>query len=334
MTKSSERILTSHAGSLPRPDSLLEAWRARSAATARTPRPSRASSAARSRTLSPGSATWGWTSSTTASTGTRWAHAGLRRLVDVRVPAPGGLELVTPVQEASGAAPAPRGPKLGARAAAAPRLLGFQRRVRAIPAPAPRCRTLTARAPVADGPITYIGQEAVQPRHRQPQGGAGGGRRGGGFHERSVAPGELRAVRQRVLRRRRGAAVRVRGGDARGVQGDHRRRPHPAARRSGHRRELGPDQPRALASEDYQRFTMLRVEALNHAIRGLPRGPHPLPPLLGQLARPAHHRHPDARHRRRHARDQRRRLLLRGGQRPPRARVARLAGRRSCRRAR
>ena len=27
MTKSSERILTSHAGSLPRPDSLLEAWR-------------------------------------------------------------------------------------------------------------------------------------------------------------------------------------------------------------------------------------------------------------------------------------------------------------------
>ena len=33
---------------------------------------------------------------------------------------------------------------------------------------------------------------------------------------------------------------------------------------------------------------MLRVEALNHAISGPARGPHPLPPVLGQLARPAH----------------------------------------------
>jgi 5-methyltetrahydropteroyltriglutamate--homocysteine methyltransferase len=41
---------------------------------------------------------------------------------------------------------------------------------------------------------------------------------------------------------------------------------------------------------------------------------HPVSPLLGQLARPAHHRHPDAGHRRRHAGDQRRCLLLRGRQ--------------------
>ena len=59
--------------------------------------------------------------------------------------------------------------------------------------------------------------------------------------------------------------------------------------------------------EAYQRYTMVRIEALNHAIRGLPAGPHPLPPLLGQLARPAHHRHPDGGHRRGDARGQRRR---------------------------
>ena len=44
-------------------------------------------------------------------------------------------------------------------------------------------------------------------------------------------------------------------------------------------------------------------------------GPHPLPHLLGQLARPAHHRHPARGHRRPHAQGQRRRLLARGRQR-------------------
>ncbi len=48
----------------------------------------------------------------------------------------------------------------------------------------------------------------------------------------------------------------------------------------------------------------------------------PLPPLLGQLARPARHRHPDARHRGRDAGGELPGLLLRGRQRPPRARVA------------
>ena len=69
--------------------------------------------------------------------------------------------------------------------------------------------------------------------------------------------------------------------------------------------------------EDYRKFSMLRVEALNHAIRGLPRGPHPVPPVLGKLARPAHHRHPDARHRRGHAGDQCAGVFVRGRQCPP-----------------
>ena len=39
--------------------------------------------------------------------------------------------------------------------------------------------------------------------------------------------------------------------------------------------------------DDYRRWADLRVRALNHALRGTARGPHPLPRLLGQLARAA-----------------------------------------------
>ena len=77
----------------------------------------------------------------------------------------------------------------------------------------------------------------------------------------------------------------------------------------------------------YRRFNQVRIDALNHAIRGPARGPHPLPPVLGQLARPPHGRHPDGGDRRDDARRQREVLLVRGGQRAPRARVARLARR-------
>ena len=147
----------------------------------------------------------------------------------------------------------------------------------------------------------------------------------------SVAPGSASRDRQRVLQDRRGVHLRLRRRDARGVQGDHRRRAHPAARRSVDRRELGPGQPGAhrrglpAVLDDPGRGDQPRDQ-------GPADGPHPLPPVLGQLARPAHHRHPDERHRRRHAGDQRRRLLVRGRQRAPRARVERVAGRQAARR--
>ena len=59
-------------------------------------------------------------------------------------------------------------------------------------------------APVCRGPITYTGRRRPA-RHRQPQGGAGRGRRRRRLPELGRAR-QLRAVRQRVLRRRRGAA--------------------------------------------------------------------------------------------------------------------------------
>ena len=42
---------------------------------------------------------------------------------------------------------------------------------------------------------------------------------------------------------------------------------------------------------DYKRYATLRVDALNHALAGIPRGSRPLSHLLGQLARPAYHGH-------------------------------------------
>ena len=50
--------------------------------------------------------------------------------------------------------------------------------------------------------------------------------------------------------------------------------------------------------EDYRRWADLRVEALNHALRGPARGPRPLPRVLGQLARTARVRSAAARRRR------------------------------------
>ncbi len=84
--------------------------------------------------------------------------------------------------------------------------------------------------------------------------------------------------------------------------------------------------------EEYKKFAMVRIEALNHATARPAARPHPLSPLLGQLARPAHHRHPDARHRRSDAGGQCRCLFVRGRQCPARARMEGVAGRQTPRR--
>ena len=50
--------------------------------------------------------------------------------------------------------------------------------------------------------------------------------------------------------------------------------------------------------EDYRAFTMVRIEALNHALRGIPEEQTRLHLLLGQLSRSAHGGHRAAPHRR------------------------------------
>ncbi len=56
--------------------------------------------------------------------------------------------------------------------------------------------------------------------------------------------------------------------------------------------------------EDYRRILDAPGGRTEPRHQGAARGPHPLPSVLGKLARPAHHRHPDARHCRRDAGDQ------------------------------
>ena len=146
-------------------------------------------------------------------------------------------------------------------------------------------------APVCRGPITYQGHEDVQRDIANIKAAMEAAGVEDGFLN-SVAPGSCAPVRQRVLRQRRGDDVRLRRRDARGVQGDHRRGPDPAARRSGDRRELGPDQPGA----ERRGLPALHDGAGRGAQPRDPRParrPHPLPPVLGKLARSAHHRHPD-----------------------------------------
>ncbi len=74
-----------------------------------------------------------------------------------------------------------------------------------------------------------------------------------------------------------------------------------------------------MSVRDYRKYATLRVDALNHALRGIPQGEDPPARLLGELPRPAPGRHPLARHRRHHLSRARRELFDRGLQ--PRARA-------------
>jgi methionine synthase II (cobalamin-independent) len=88
----------------------------------------------------------------------------------------------------------------------------------------------------------------------------------------------------------------------------------------------------APSVEDYRRFTRKRIEALNYAIRDLPTERIRFHPCWGSWHGPHITDFPTAdlidRH---HARGQRGRLLVRGGQRTARARVEDLAGREAAR---
>ena len=124
-----------------------------------------------------------------------------------------------------------------------------------------------AVAPVCRGPIAYQGQADVQRDIADMKAAMAAAGVGRGLLTRWRR--QLRPVRQRVLRRRRGDALGLRGSDARGVPGDHRRRAglqldDPAIAENWD--QINP----APSVADYRRFTRKRVEALNHAIRGLP----------------------------------------------------------------
>ena len=99
-----------------------------------------------------------------------------------------------------------------------------------------------AKWPVCTGPVVYKGHDAIKAdiAHFKAALKANGVEEG---FMTSVAPGSASRLAQRLLQERRRVHVRLRRRHARGIQGHRRCRPDPAARRSGDRRELGHDQP-------------------------------------------------------------------------------------------
>ena len=84
--------------------------------------------------------------------------------------------------------------------------------------------------------------------------------------------------------------------------------------------------------EGYRRYTKMQIDARQPLDQGAAVRQDPLPSVLGQLARPAHHRHSDEAPGGPDAGGQLRLLFLRGRQRPPRARVEAVEERQAARR--
>ena len=238
MKISSDRILTTHAGSLPRPDELIEAN-----GVPATNVHSRKSSQRQWREVVrqqrdtgvdiPGDGEFGKSMGQRVNYGAWWRYS-FNRL--------GGLDLDGPDLHEM----APKRSRPGdvvltsfATVAIAPGSRGLRDpdcgdHYRAAPWPSGRSASA--------GP--YTGHDAIKADIANFKAALAGRRRRGGIHDLG-RPGQRLADRQRLLQERRGIPVRLRRGDARGIQGDRRCRADPAARRSGDRRELGHGQPGA-----------------------------------------------------------------------------------------
>ena len=92
---------------------------------------------------------------------------------------------------------------------------------------------------------SYKGQDAIKRDIANLKAGleAAGIKEGGWMN--SVAPASCSRMANEYYKTEEELMYRLRGSDARGVQGDRRCRPDRAARRSGDRRELGPAEERA-----------------------------------------------------------------------------------------
>ena len=243
MKNSSDRIQTSHGGSLPRPDDLIEANAKREAGTV--------DEAAFQKKLTE------FGGRRRAPPGGRRHHgAGRRRVRQVDGPQdqlPRLVELfVLPAGQPQGEGARALRHAEQAFVAGQHRAVELRRPARP-PALRHRLRRSRVRrvdrAACARLAVLRRADQLYRPqgdrrRHRQLQGGACGQQGQRRLHDLDRA-GELRAHRQRALQERRRVRLRLRRRHARGIQGDRRRGPGAADRRSRHRREFRPDQSRA-----------------------------------------------------------------------------------------
>ena len=119
------------------------------------------------------------------------------------------------------------------------------------------------------GPISYTGHAALQRDIDNLKAAVASAKAHAGFLP-VVAPASATALcPERVLQDRRGVHLRDRRSAARGVQGHHRRRPVPADRRRAPAVHVRPHGA-ARHARRLPRWARLRVDALNHALRGIP----------------------------------------------------------------
>ena len=155
---------------------------------------------------------------------------------------------------------------------------------------------LQGRPPVFTGPISYAGHAMVKRDIANFKAALARVKAEEGFIT-SVAPGSFARRQNRYYKTDEEFLFALGRGDARGVQGDHRRRPDPAARRS-------------RPADNWDHGNPSRGRGVQEVRHGPHRGAQsraartarkqdPLPYLLGKLARAAQHRHAAARHRRR-----------------------------------
>ena len=242
MKNSQHRIITTHAGSLPRPDDLIELTRARQEGETNDEAGYQAQLAAAVRDVVrrqrecgidiAGDGEYGKGMGQRINYGAWWSYS-FQRLGGLRL---GDYMYRMPPQSARGGRdradrlPGPARPQPVSHRLCRSR---FRRVVQS--------RRSRHAAAGLRGQADLYRPRRDRRRHRAFQGGVAGGRRRGRLHDLDRA-GQLLAHRQRVLQDRGRIHLRLRRRDARGVQGDHRCRAGAAARRSVDRRELGPDQ--------------------------------------------------------------------------------------------
>ena len=286
MRGSSQRILTTQAGSLPRPPDLIELNRARQQGAAEDEagfqarlRDAVREVVARQRAAGidvPGDGELGKAMGQPVDYGAWWTYS-FKRL--------GGLEL-EPIglydQPAHRSSPG----HVVLSSFRRPPRPGAVRRCLQRPRERHHDRAAPTLSPGLPGATHLHRPDGDRARHRELQSGAGRGRSRGGLHDLDRA-GELLANRQRVLR----DATRSSSTPA------PTRCARSTARSSTPGLILQLDDP-AIAEnwdqinpeptvEDYRRFTMAPDRGAQPRDPRPAAGPHPLPPLLGQLARTA-----------------------------------------------
>ena len=310
MRRSTERILTTHAGSLPRPDDLRALILKKQQGEAID----EAAFAARVK-------------SAVGEIVRRQSEAGIDIVADGEMGRVGFIPYVN--ERLAGIEPS---------AAARPPITGaLSREYQAFPefyawaAQMPGTAGQTGRTRwVCTGPVSYKGLAALQQRHRHSEGRARRARPCRSLHAGGVARQPRQLEPQRALQQRGGIPLRA----------GRRARARNTSAIIDAGLVLQVDDP-LLASyyvmhpeasvEDCRNWATTRVDALNHALRGLPAGPHPLSHLLQHQYRAARPRHGAEAHRRHHAAGQCRRLFVRGRQPAPRARMAGVGGRQTAR---